>query len=86
MAAAEGNNGYCGVGVAYEANIGGIRMISERSRDSTEASSLTHKWDHIDIYSNSWGPSDNGRTMDGPGLITEKAIEEGENCFLSLTI
>ena len=28
----------------------------------------------IDIYSASWGPDDDGRTVDGPGPLTRQAL------------
>ena len=31
----------------------------------------------IDIYSNSWGPSDDGATLSGPGPLTLAAMEDG---------
>jgi kexin len=31
----------------------------------------------IDIYSNSWGPIDDGRRLEGPGPLTESALENG---------
>jgi hypothetical protein len=32
-----------------------------------EADALSHASDYIDIYSSSWGPDDDGRTVEGPG-------------------
>ena len=32
---------------------------------------------HIDIYSSSWGPDDDGRTIDGPGVLARKAFKNG---------
>lgn len=31
----------------------------------------------IDIYSASWGPSDDGKTLEGPGRLAKEAIEKG---------
>jgi len=75
--AAEANNSFCIVGVAYNARIGGIRMLDGDVTDAVEASSLTHRRDYIDIYSSSWGPDDDGITVDGPGNLTIKALKEG---------
>ena len=33
--------------------------------------------DHIDIYSASWGPDDDGKTVDGPAEMARKAFREG---------
>lgn len=33
--------------------------------------------DHIDIYSASWGPEDDGKTFDGPGPLAREAFYRG---------
>ena len=33
----------------------------------------------MDIYSNSWGPRDDGVTIDGPGYFTRMALQSGVN-------
>ena len=65
--AAEAYNGVCGVGVAYNASIGGVRMLDGIVNDAVEARALSLNPNHIDIYSASWGPEDDGKTVDGPG-------------------
>ena len=52
-------------------------MLDGDVTDAVEASSLTHRRDYIDIYSSSWGPDDDGITVDGPGNLTIKALKEG---------
>ena len=52
-------------------------MLDGEVTDLVEARSLTHRRDYIDIYSSSWGPEDDGRTVDGPGNLTRRALEEG---------
>ncbi|CAF0847835.1 unnamed protein product [Rotaria sp. Silwood1] len=74
---AKANNQICGVGIAYHARVGGIRMLDGEVTDSVEARSLSHRPDHVDIYSASWGPDDNGLVVDGPGLLAKKAFENG---------
>ena len=32
---------------------------------------------HVDIYSASWGPDDDGRTVDGPARLAIEAFERG---------
>ncbi|KAF8367050.1 kpc-1 [Pristionchus pacificus] len=71
------NNSQCIVGIAYEAKIGGIRMLDGDVTDAVEAASLSHNNHHIDIYSASWGPDDDGRTVDGPAKLTKAAFEKG---------
>ncbi|XP_033109451.1 proprotein convertase subtilisin/kexin type 5-like [Anneissia japonica] len=70
-----GNNTICGIGVAYEAKIGGIRMLDGDVTDAIEAAALSHNPQVIDVYSSSWGPKDDGRTVDGPGLLAKTALE-----------
>ncbi|CAH3133839.1 unnamed protein product [Porites lobata] len=71
------NNNMCGVGVAYNSRIGGVRMLDGDVTDAIEAWSLGLARDFIDIYSSSWGPDDDGRTVDGPGPMAKKAFREG---------
>eukprot|EP00058_Branchiostoma_floridae_P011650 XP_002597138.1 hypothetical protein BRAFLDRAFT_121298 [Branchiostoma floridae] len=74
------NNGLCGVGVAYGARVAGIRMLDQPfMTDIIEASSMGHKPQEIDIYSASWGPTDDGRTVDGPRELTVQAMADGVN-------
>ena len=75
--AASANNSKCGVGAAFEASIGGIRMMDGVITDDTECQSLGYKRNYIDIYSMSWGPDDDGRTVDGPYGCTKTALKEG---------
>ncbi|ESN98256.1 hypothetical protein HELRODRAFT_84740 [Helobdella robusta] len=75
--AAEANNNICSIGVAYEARIGGIRMLDGDVTDAVEAQSLSWKRQHISIYSSSWGPDDDGVTVDGPAPLAWRALVEG---------
>ena len=45
--------------------------------DLLEAKALSFNRNYIDIYSNSWGPHDNGFEIDGPDRLTQIALEEG---------
>lgn len=47
--------------------------------DIIEASSISHMPQVIDIYSASWGPTDNGKTVDGPRELTLQAMADGVN-------
>ena len=71
------NNGLCGVGVAYNAKVGGIRMLDGKITDRLEAEALQFNIDHVDVYSASWGPNDDGKTVEGPGALAEKALYNG---------
>lgn len=75
--AAEANNSICSVGVAFQSGIGGVRMLDGTITDAVEARSLSLNPQDIDIYSASWGPDDDGRTVDGPGPLTRRALEDG---------
>lgn len=70
------NNGQCGSGVAPDTNLVGLRTIAEPTTDYTESMALSHHRDEIDIYSNSWGPSDDGYTLAGPGRLTKLAFQQ----------
>ncbi|CAN9506834.1 unnamed protein product [Ophioblennius macclurei] len=75
--AAAANNSHCIIGIAHNARIGGIRMLDGDVTDIVEAKSLGIRPDYIHIYSASWGPKDDGMTVDGPGPLTKKAFEQG---------
>ena len=44
--------------------------------DSVEAQALIHSLSNVDIYSNSWGPTD-GYGFVSPGILTQGALETG---------
>lgn len=73
------NNRKCGVGIAPNARIGGIKILDSKAprEDNVEYSALLHNIDHIDIYTNSWGPNDDGREMDGPKRLASQALDIG---------
>ncbi|XP_058854984.1 furin-1-like isoform X1 [Acipenser ruthenus] len=75
--AAAANNGICGVGVAFNSKIGGVRMLDGEVTDAVEAQSLSFNPNHIHIYSASWGPEDDGKTVDGPAKLAKEAFEHG---------
>uniref|UniRef100_A0A8C4IQ24 Neuroendocrine convertase 1 n=1 Tax=Dicentrarchus labrax TaxID=13489 RepID=A0A8C4IQ24_DICLA len=75
--AMQADNNKCGVGVAYNSKVGGIRMLDGIVTDAIEASSIGFNPNHVDIYSASWGPNDDGKTVEGPGRLAQKAFEYG---------
>ncbi|KAF2368887.1 Proprotein convertase P [Trinorchestia longiramus] len=75
--AAMANNNQCGVGVAHNAGIGGVRMLDGTVNDAVEARAISLNPNHIDIYSASWGPEDDGKTVDGPGPLAKRAFING---------
>lgn len=57
--------------------LSGIRMLDGDVTDVVEAKSLGIRPNYIDIYSASWGPDDDGKTVDGPGRLAKQAFEYG---------
>lgn len=52
-------------------------MLDGIVTDAIEASSIGFNPNHVDIYSASWGPNDDGKTVEGPGRLAQKAFEYG---------
>lgn len=75
--AAVPNNNICSIGIAFNSKVGGVRMLDGEVTDAVEARSLGLNNQHIHIYSASWGPDDNGKTVDGPGELATRAFIEG---------
>lgn len=84
--AASADNTTCGVGVAYTANLSGIRLeaSSANPTDADEANGLNYANGIAgntgltnDIYNNSWGPNDDGQVLKGPGPLTLQALQNG---------
>ncbi|KAJ4290763.1 pheromone processing endoprotease [Collariella sp. IMI 366227] len=74
---AAARNDVCGVGVAYDAKIAGLRILSKLISDADEAVAMNYDFHHNQIYSCSWGPPDDGRTMDAPGVLIRRAMLNG---------
>ena len=74
VAAARGLNGLGVSGTAPKATLVGVRLTAAYVSDTKAALALSHRNDVIDIYTNSWGPLDNGITLDGPGVGTAQAM------------
>ena len=77
VAAGRGNNQLGISGTAPEATLVGLRLIAGPSSDAEEAEALAWKPQVIDIYSNSWGPDDDGRTLEEPGPLARAALANG---------
>ena len=76
VAAAAGNNTIGVSGAAPRAGLAGLLLIACSTTDVRESNSLSHERQNIDIYSNSWGPSDNGKTVEAPGPLMLAAFED----------
>lgn len=74
---AAARNDVCGVGMAYDSRIAGIRILSAPITDEDEALSINYHYQENDIYSCSWGPPDDGQSMEGPGVLIRKAMVQG---------
>ena len=77
IVAAEANNHKCVAGIAYNATVGGVKMLDGEVNDIVEAEAIHHATNYVDIYSASWGPDDNGKTVDGPRALTRSAFKKG---------
>ncbi|KAM3922643.1 proprotein convertase subtilisin/kexin type 7 [Leptodactylus fuscus] len=75
--AAVPNNSFCAVGVAYGSRIAGIRVLDGPLTDSMEAIAFNKHYQINDIYSCSWGPDDDGKTVDGPHQLGKAALQHG---------
>ncbi|KAM9853402.1 proprotein convertase subtilisin/kexin type 7 isoform 2-T2 [Aulostomus maculatus] len=75
--AAVPNNSFCAVGVAYGSKVAGIRVLDGPLTDSLEAIAFNKHYQVNDIYSCSWGPDDDGHTVDGPHPLGMAALQHG---------
>jgi len=71
------DNNKCGVGSAYRAKLSALRLISKASTDTQEAGALNYKPQINHIYTNSWGPYDDGKRKEGPGRLASLALDAG---------
>ncbi|KAL4881617.1 peptidase S8/S53 domain-containing protein [Aspergillus karnatakaensis] len=74
---AAARNDVCGVGVAYDSRVSGIRILSGAIDDTDEAAAINYAYQQNDIYSCSWGPPDDGATMEQPGVLIKRALVNG---------
>ncbi|KCV71145.1 hypothetical protein H696_02095 [Fonticula alba] len=71
------NNHMCGAGIAPKARVAALRLISSPTTDTDESRALSYARSVNFIYSNSWGPTDDGATMEAPGPLASRALWEG---------
>ncbi|KAG0039700.1 pheromone processing endoprotease, partial [Gryganskiella cystojenkinii] len=77
---AAAKNDLCGLGVAYGAKVAGLRILSGQITDVDEAAALNYNFHENHIYSCSWGPPDDGQSMDAPkGVVLEAMINGIKN-------
>ncbi|KAG2232662.1 hypothetical protein INT48_006841 [Thamnidium elegans] len=74
---AAAKNDLCGVGIAYDAKVSGIRILSGEITEADEAAALNYEFQKNHIYSCSWGPPDLGEVAEAPEGILLDAIKNG---------
>lgn len=52
-------------------------MLDGDVTDMVEAHALSFRPHYVDIYLASWGPEDDGATLEGPGPLTRLALQNG---------
>jgi hypothetical protein len=52
-------------------------MLDGPVSDRIEGEALSYAVDEVDIYSASWGPNDDGQTVEGPGRLAQRAFIKG---------
>ncbi len=52
-------------------------MLDGPITDSLEADAILFNNNYIQIYSSSWGPTDDGKTMEGPSRLCSGALRQG---------
>jgi hypothetical protein len=62
----------------------GVRMLDGQATDILEGSSLSFQSAYIDIYSNCWGPKDDGKTFGKPGKLAQEALMQGALKVISM--
>lgn len=70
-------NDVCGVGIAPKATFSGIKILSPNLSNIEEAKAFVYQSKKTDIYSCSWGPLDDGKTIEGPDALALRSIIEG---------
>ncbi|KAK5147568.1 pheromone processing endoprotease [Rachicladosporium monterosium] len=74
---AAARNDVCGVGVAYDGKVSGARILSGAISDVDEAIAMNYAFQENLIYSCSWGPPDDGQSMEEPGILIRRAMVTG---------
>lgn len=74
LVAARGNNNEGVSGVAPQAGLSGLRLISSAVGDSQEAEAMAYSNEHLYVKSNSWGPFDAVDNLEAPGPLTQLAF------------
>ena len=76
---ASAQNDVCGVGVAYDAKIAGVRVLGDDVKPSDEAAAFNYGFQTVDIYSCSFGPRDDGMILQYQSYVVQQALLNGVN-------
>ncbi|KAF5380951.1 hypothetical protein D9615_004128 [Tricholomella constricta] len=76
---AAAKNDACGIGIAHDSKVAGIRILSAPISDVDEAVALNHGFQNVSVYSCSWGPPDNGKALGAPSYLIKKSVVNGIN-------
>jgi len=77
IVAATTDNGIGVAGIAHGSKLASLRLLSKPFTDREAADAMVYSNAVIDVVNNSWGAYDDGRTLDGPGVLMERALEAG---------
>ena len=69
--------GQCGVGVAPQVHLVSVRLLGGLMTARMEADAIAYSARHADIVNCSWGPLDDGKTLEGPHSSVIEAFLEG---------
>ena len=61
----------------FEIRFKGIKILKGELTDALAAKGLGYKPQYVDIYSNSWGTTDNGYEVFKVGFMTENTLSKG---------
>ena len=65
----------------------GILLVNLNQTDIAEARALSHRSDVIDVYSNSWGPPDDGYSVGKLGPLAELTFkQEAKEVYKPFTV
>ncbi|MCG8367725.1 MAG: S8 family serine peptidase, partial [Pseudanabaenales cyanobacterium] len=76
VAAARGNNSIGVAGVAYDASLAALRVNGDPISYENDAGAILHLSNDIWVKNYSWGPPDDGETLEGPGSFAKPALED----------
>ncbi|KII73767.1 Neuroendocrine convertase 1 [Thelohanellus kitauei] len=78
LISSQAKNTKCGIGAAYQAQFGAIRLFSKKRKgiyDSEMAQAVAYKSQRVHVYSMSWSTVDDGKRVAKPLEITAGALK-----------